>query len=96
METKDLKNMAITGGSVVATEKVVGKIIGNSSLESAGIKIGLAYFALKHVKAGSDLIGVVYGVGIDGIVDGLTYILSRHDATTNVNVPNAAISGRTI
>jgi len=93
MNTKDLQNMAITGGSLVATEKTLGAVVGNGSLESAGIKIGLAYFALQKVKSGSDLIGVVYGIGIDGIVDGITAILDLGSAPKKENV---AISGRTI
>jgi len=63
--------MGITSASAFVSGKVLDKIVGSGTLEAGIVKIGGAYM-LHDEKKGSDIKGVIYGVGIDGFLDILT------------------------
>jgi len=71
MKLNFLRKLGITGASAYVSGKILDKIVGAGTIEAGIVKVGGAYM-LHDEKKGSDIKGVIYGVGIDGALDIIT------------------------
>ena len=64
----NLREIIVTGGSAFGSGLILDKFVGGGTIEAGIIKVGGAYFLGKDTK-NSDKKGIVYGVGVDGVID---------------------------